>query len=87
MWTPTRLNDGTMSNYGFGWNSSDAARRQIYCTGNKPGFSSLIRRYLNDRLTVILVSNADTADTRGITFKVAALYLPAPNSAQDKKQR
>ena len=34
MWSPTRLNDGTIARYGFGWNiGSDPARRQLYHSG------------------------------------------------------
>jgi D-alanyl-D-alanine carboxypeptidase len=86
MWLPTRLDDGTIANYGFGWNiGSDPLRKQIYHSGNKPGFSSIIRRYPDDRITVILLTNADQGvDTGGITFRVAAFYLPPPKAIEDR---
>jgi hypothetical protein len=36
-------------NYGIGWNvGSDPLRRQVYHSGNKPGFSAIIRHYLDE---------------------------------------
>ncbi len=77
MWSPTRLNDGTIARYGFGWNiASDPGRRQIYHSGNKPGFFSIIRHYVDDHLTVVLLANADSGlDVGAISFHVAAFYL------------
>ena len=78
MWSPTRLNDGTIAKYGFGWNiGSDPARRQIYHSDNKPGFFSIIRHYVDDHLTVVLLANADSGlDVGAISYHVAAFYLP-----------
>jgi hypothetical protein len=46
MWQPYRLNDGSSVGYGMGWNvGSDPKRRQIYHSGNKPGFASIIRPF------------------------------------------
>jgi hypothetical protein len=85
MWIPTRLNDGTTTNYGFGWNiGSNPVRKQIYHSGNKPGFSSIIRRYLDDGITVILLANSDQGvDTGGITYRVAAFFLPPAKPIDD----
>jgi hypothetical protein len=77
MWSPTRLNDGTIARYGFGWNiGGDPTRRQIYHSGQKPGFFSVIRHYVDDHLTVVVLANADSGlDVGAISFRVAAFYL------------
>lgn len=83
MWQPSRLNDGTVVNYGIGWNlGTDPKRRQIYHSGNKPGFSGIIRHYLDDSLTVVVLANEDNtreadADVGAISFHVADIFLRA----------
>ena len=61
---------------GFGWNiGTDPAHKLVYHSGNKPGFSTIIRRYIDDRLTVILLSNTDEgADIGGVSYNVAQFY-------------
>lgn len=89
MWVATRLNDGTTANYGLGWNiGADTARRQVYHSGNLPGFSAFIRHYPNERLTVILLSNVDKGvDTGGLTYQIAAIYYPAPKPTEKSKSQ
>lgn len=81
MWQPSRLGDGSLDNYGFGWNlGSDPRRRQIYHSGNKPGFASIIRHYIDESLTVVLLVNVDNgisadADVGAISYHVASIFL------------
>jgi CubicO group peptidase (beta-lactamase class C family) len=82
MWQPSRLNDGSFVPYGLGWNiGSDPRRRQIYHSGNKPGFASIIRYYVNESLTVVVLTNIDNAidaDAVGaISYHVANIFLSA----------
>ena len=85
MWQPYRLNDGTLAKYGIGWNlASDPHLRQIYHSGNKPGFASIVRRYIDDSLTVIVLANVDNtiaadADVGAISYHVASIFLRARN--------
>ena len=80
MWQPSHLSDGTLTNYGIGWNiGSDPQRRQIYHSGNKPGFASIIRHYIDDSLTVVLLANVDNGievdgDVGAISYHVAASF-------------
>ena len=82
MWQPTRLRTGALTSYGYGWNlGSNPQRLQIYHSGNKPGFSAIIRHYIDDRLTVVLLFNADNAfkpdgDVGAISYHVANIFLP-----------
>jgi len=81
MWQPSRLKDGTVANYGIGWNvGSDPRRRQVYHSGNKPGFSAIIRHYLDESLTVVALVNVDNvgvpgADVGAISYHVSDIFL------------
>jgi D-alanyl-D-alanine carboxypeptidase len=82
MWQSAQLSDGTLAGYGFGWNvGSDPRRRQIYHSGNKPGFASIIRHYIDESLTVVLLADVDNgidvnADVGAISYHVANIFLP-----------
>src|SRR6185503_2990132 len=76
MWTPVRLNDGTTYNYGFGWYLRPVpGHRTVAHGGGLPGFSTLIWRFIDDKLTVVVLSNCETADTRRIALGVAGFYV------------
>ncbi|PYJ55505.1 MAG: hypothetical protein DME24_24880 [Verrucomicrobia bacterium] len=87
MWTPVRLNDGTTYNYGFGWYLRPVpGHRTVAHGGGLPGFSTFIWRFMDDKLTVIVLSNSEIADTGRIALGVAGLYVPALVSPEVKKQ-
>jgi CubicO group peptidase (beta-lactamase class C family) len=87
MWTPVRLSDGTTSNYGFGWFLRPVpSHRTVGHGGGLPGFSTFIWRFIDDQLTVIVLSNCETADTVKIALGVGGLYVPALLSPEIKKQ-
>jgi D-alanyl-D-alanine carboxypeptidase len=87
MWTPVRLNDGATYNYGFGWYLRPVpGHRTIAHGGGLPGFATSIWRFIDDKLTVIVLSNCETADTMRIGFGVASLYVPALIAPEVKKQ-
>ena len=79
------LNDGTTSNYGFGW-FLQPEHNTVAHGGEMPGFSTFIWRFIDDQLTVVLLSNLETAETGRIAFGVARLYVPALHSPEVKKQ-
>ncbi len=81
MWTPQVLADGqpNKAGYGFGWSFRDVAGHRIVSHGGAwQGFSSLIFRALDDRLTVVLLANlsADACDLAPILHHVTAHYRP-----------
>jgi CubicO group peptidase (beta-lactamase class C family) len=83
MWTPVRLNDGTAAPYGYGWHvESGRGRRRVWHGGGLPGFTSHYVRYLDDGLTVIVLSNGDDSDMGAIANGVAALYLERRSDAR-----
>jgi CubicO group peptidase (beta-lactamase class C family) len=81
MWTvQAKLNSGETYPYGFGWFLSDVnGHRLMYHTGGNQGFFVNISRYVDDRLTIILMNNMDEdhCDTLKISGAVASIYLPA----------
>ncbi|MCU0403745.1 MAG: beta-lactamase family protein, partial [Chitinophagaceae bacterium] len=57
--SPFKLNDGTFSNYGFGWqieNPNDGSKVVLH-TGDNPGYKTIIIRYLSSRKTLIILNN------------------------------
>jgi len=77
MWSPVTLNDGRTAPYGFGWHvESPKGRLRVRHGGGLPGFAAEFMKYVNDRLTVIVLTNGDDVDLPSIASGVAALYLP-----------
>src|SRR4029077_6283330 len=60
IWTAAKTRDGKEAsiNYGFGWFiDSYHGHRLVQHSGGTPGFSSLIYRFLDDRLSLIILTN------------------------------
>jgi CubicO group peptidase (beta-lactamase class C family) len=88
MWTPTKLNDGSIgilgdngagkpNYYGLGWAISDYKNHKlILAGGNKPGYTCTFFRFIDDDLTVIILSNLSSSPLYGIAGEIAELYLP-----------
>lgn len=77
MWTPVRLAAGGTHPYGFGLHVETLAggARVAWHTGRLPGFASYFGRFLDDRVTVILLTNGNDVDARAIGSGVAERYL------------
>lgn len=56
---PMILNDGTVSNYGFGWKIADdpVLGKVVSHSGDNPGYQTRIIRYIDHNKTVILLNN------------------------------
>jgi D-alanyl-D-alanine carboxypeptidase len=76
MWAPVRLNDGTLSYYGYGWLLGRGARKLAFHTGGMPGFNSALARYYDDQVTVIVLMNLDDVDMDAVFLGLAELHLP-----------
>src|SRR5262249_26300065 len=77
MWSRVRLNDGSTFGYGLGWFLEDVnGHRHVYHAGGAPGTATIISRYPDDRLTVILLANGGAAYVQGLAFGVAQRYIP-----------
>lgn len=78
MWTPVRLNDGKTYPYGFGWDLGPRnGHRAVSHDGAWQGFTMTIARYLDEHLTVIVMTNLDSDNSKPekIVDDVAAIYL------------
>ena len=78
MWTVARLNDGqpNSGHYGFGWEiTSSHGHRLIDHEGAWQGFKTQISRYVDDKLTVVVLANLAEADPGKIAEHVAEFYL------------
>jgi CubicO group peptidase (beta-lactamase class C family) len=83
MWTCAKLPDGTTTDYGFGWIiSSIKGHADLHHNGAMNGFVGNISRFIDDRLTVIvLVNQSGLSNTERIATGVARLYVPAMRPA------
>lgn len=77
MWTPVKLASGKPQPYGFGWAFSNVnGHRLIEHGGAWQGFTTYIARYVDEQLTVIVLTNLAGADPGKIAHGIAALYNP-----------
>ncbi len=82
MFTPFVLNDGKPndSGYGFGWAKGDMnGHRTISHDGAWQGFTCSINRYVDDKLTVVVLTNLDAGHSNPgyIARVVAGMVEPA----------
>ena len=78
-WTPARLADGSPVpyGYGFGWMVGEVrGHRVVRHGGGWQGFATDIVRFVDKKLTVIVLTNLAQADPAAIANGVAALYDP-----------
>lgn len=79
MWTPVRLNDGSTYPYGFGWGVEEKNGRKVVShTGEWQGFLTHIARFLDRRLTIVVLTNLGAPVTKPgeIARQVASLIDP-----------
>ena len=59
IFSPAKLNDGSFSNYGFGWmlRRDSVLGKVVYHTGDNPGYKTEILRYIDQDKTVIVLCN------------------------------
>ncbi len=78
MWAPVTLSGGGTYAYGFGWQvDAVAGHKRVHHSGTMPGFRATIHRYVDDKLTVIVLANAGNADPGTIARLIAESYVPA----------
>ena len=89
MWTATKLNDGKTQPYGFGWGVDVYRTRKVISHGGGiQGFSTHIARFIDDRLTVIVLANREGGGADALANGIAEFYLPvlkenAPKAVAD----
>jgi D-alanyl-D-alanine carboxypeptidase len=83
---PVGLSDGTTHPYGFGWElSSVDGHPEMRHGGSLPGFRAGLARYVDDRLTVVVLMNGEDMDVDAIVRGIARLYFE-PGRADSKGQ-
>ena len=77
MWKPVVLTKGGTAEYGFGWDvKSENGHRLIAHGGNITGFSCGILRFVNDKLTVIVLTNFGGINAEAMAQGVAGQIQP-----------
>src|SRR5438309_2398697 len=88
MWTPAKLANGQPNSgrYGFGWFVQEVhGHRLIEHEGAWQGFKTAISRYVNDKLTVVVLTNLAEAEPYTIAHGVAAFYIPDLKAEAEKQ--
>lgn len=76
MWTPAPLTGGGVTGYGFGWQlDSTAGRWRVHHGGSLPGFLSQLARFVDDSLTVIVLTNGNDSRPDQAAVDVARIYF------------
>jgi len=81
MWTPLRLSSGRTEGYGLGWAlSTYRGRRVAHHAGGVPGYSAFFGRFIEEGLTIVVLSNLGGYDAKGLARAIAndVLRLPEP---------
>jgi D-alanyl-D-alanine carboxypeptidase len=84
IWRPVKLNDGKTEPYGFGWSVGELRGHPFVAHGGGiHGFSTYIARFVEDKLTVIVLMNGG-ADPGSVAHGIAGHYLPGLTLASIK---
>jgi CubicO group peptidase (beta-lactamase class C family) len=73
--TPMKLNNDSLSNYGFGWmlQTDSALGKIVQHTGDNPGYKTQIIRCIDKRKTIILLNNNAHMDFNLIISRLETL--------------
>ncbi len=75
-WTPARLNDGSQTEYGFGWKLSLSGRFPHHLhTGSTRGFRTVYVRYPVQHLSIIILTNLNEGELLPLAEDIAEFYL------------
>jgi CubicO group peptidase (beta-lactamase class C family) len=86
MWSPVKLNSGKTHPYGFGWSLAEIRGHKIREHGGAwQGFTTYIARYVDDKLTIIVLTNLAGANPGKIAKGVAGLLVPELQVAERKE--
>ena len=78
IFTPAKLNDGSSTEYGFGWYVGKHNGHKLISHGGAwQGFRSSMNRFVDDKLTVIVLANSTNARAGKFSEIVAGHYIPA----------
>lgn len=70
--------------FGLGWFlSHPRGRDTIWFSGGTPGSAPDFTRFVDEKLTVIVLANTDAVDTQTMAVDLAQFFLPAPRAIED----
>jgi len=78
LWTVAKLKNGkpNSGHYGFGWFiATRNGHHVVEHEGAWQGFETAISRYVDDKLTVVILTNLDVATPKKLADRVAEMYL------------
>lgn len=76
MWVPVKLNNGNTHPYGFGWEVETlAGHKLVKHGGSLPGFRAAFLRFIDDKISVVVLTNGDGANPMRIAEGVANHYI------------
>lgn len=74
--TPAKLNDGSATDYGFGWTIANTNGLRVVSHGGAwVGFRTNIMRIPSERFSVVVLSNAADFNPGGAAKRIANVYL------------
>jgi CubicO group peptidase (beta-lactamase class C family) len=77
-WTPAKLNNGNPTGYGYGWQLFERNGHRVVGHGGAwQGFRAQLNRFVDDKLSVVVLANSATARPGKLADIVAAHYVPA----------
>ena len=76
---PSTPTDDPAVQYGFGWRISGETR---WHSGETLGFRSVIVRFLEQRFTVIVLTNRNDSQPYGAALAIAKLFVPNPRAVE-----
>ncbi len=86
MWTATKLTSGQDAPYGLGWQiGMHRGKRRVGHGGSLTGFKSDFVMFPQEKVTVIVLSNQNSAIPANISTGVAAFYIKFPEAAKTAK--
>lgn len=86
MWTPVKLSDGKTYPYGFGWLlAPENGHKCISHGGAWQGFTTYIARYVDDHITVIVLTNRSGINPGRLNKLIAEHYVPGLKKEAEKK--
>jgi D-alanyl-D-alanine carboxypeptidase len=78
MWTAMKLNNGDNTHYGLGWFIDSVNNHlRVHHDGSVPGFKSDFERFPDDKLSVIVLTNAGSANAERMAQNIAGFFMPA----------
>ena len=87
--TPAAVSEGAVDphnpqeGYGFGWFlDSYRGHRRMWHTGETIGFLTVIERFPEDNLTIVVLANRTDLNPKDLAQKVADLYFPESGKAR-----